>query len=240
MLAAGLTATAQSNYHNQSTWLSLNNDAALYKKYALHFEGHFRMVHTAGTRMQMFIIRPGITYFLRPKTMLTTGVGWLYHYPYGARAAAFPFLERQVFQQINSAHKLGKLTLVHRGRFEQRWLNVMQASPQGGDPEVLDLSFQPRLRYRALVFVPLGKQPSSLRLLAGNEVFLNFVPPSYDPAFLQNRAMMGLMRPFKGGHFVSMNYIHQFLRQPAAQYNYNNHTLQLLVVINKRPKEVEG
>lgn len=114
--------------------------------------------------------------------------GWAYLRTFANEEAGTPFAvwDHRAWQMVQLTHGLGRVTLVHRGRLEQRFFRADAAS---GVPDWL---FAWRTRYQLRGTLPLGDARSPVYAIASQELFVPFGPHEGRPAVDQSRTGIGL------------------------------------------------
>ena len=112
--------------------------------------------------------------------------------------------EHRIFQQFTSKQKIGSMSLSHRYRFEQRFVEA---------------DFKMRLRYFLALKIPLIKMrtlPSKLYVSAYNEVFLNTESSVFD----RNRVYAGLGYQLHKNVRIEAGYMNQLFENSSRdQFN---------------------
>jgi hypothetical protein len=116
-------------------------------------------------------MRIGIDYTFNPNLTVTAGYGWIVTFPYGDQPVLTDYNEHRIWQQLNLKNKIESkfrtIDIQHRYRLEQRFIeNYIRNST--GDIVKADNVFRQRVRYRALVLIPLTK-----KTMQDNTLFLN-------------------------------------------------------------------
>ncbi|WP_285010247.1 DUF2490 domain-containing protein [Pedobacter faecalis] len=221
LCAFSLTAVSQTVNQN-SGWLFLLNSTKLNDNWGLHFDAQFRS-QNEWDGVRNILIRPGLTYFINPKADVT--LGYLYT-PTFTKIAGAPDLtltEHRIWEQFIYKHKISKISVSHRFRLEQRFIE------RNGQDDL----FSQRGRYFVRFMLPLQEGAQSFTkgpfVALQNEVFLNLQNKNelnghvYD----QNRAYIA------GGYRISpkldieAGYMNQAVNGAAA--NTSNHIVQLAV-----------
>lgn len=149
--------------------------------WAIHGEAQFRNNNILGDFEQM-LVRTGLQYnlksgqasFLAGYASVTTGI---------PGEATETFHENRIYQEVILRHKVGRIGLMHRYRYEQRWIE--------------DLDIRTRFRYALFVNVPLNKKDLAERgswyVQAYDEIFINGEKPMENSQFFdRNRFYVGL------------------------------------------------
>ena len=106
---------------------------------------------------QQSLLRFGLEYEINPKVSVMGGYAWIKTFPYGTQPILHEFNEHRMFEQVNLKDKAGRLEVQHRYRIEQRILEQYALNSSGNVVQV-DPVFRNRIRYRALVMLPLSRK----------------------------------------------------------------------------------
>lgn len=155
------------------------------------------------TDTDQLLIRTGLGYNLSRADNVHLGIAYLYSEPYIAGTSnKSTTQELRIYQQYTHRQPLGALALLHRGRFEQRFL---------------DNNFSLRLRYYLSANLALNSQQiagGTWYISAFNEVFLNTVPDYFD----RNRIFGGVGYCFSKVLRTELGFMNQ--TTSAASKNY--------------------
>lgn len=180
---------------NLGNWLIYIGNKKLDTKWNLHHEVQYRNYNAIGD-LEQLLLRTGIGYtFNENKGNLLLGYGYILSENYvGDTEEKISVNEHRIFQQFTSKQDLGLLTLQHRYRFEQRFVED---------------DFKMRFRYFLGVQLPLGQKqesPSKWYLSAYNEIFLNTETAIFD----RNRLYGGLGYRLSAAIRLEAGYMNQF------------------------------
>lgn len=180
---------------NLGNWLIYIGNNKLDTKWNLHHEVQYRNYNAIGD-LEQLLLRTGIGYtFNENKGNLLLGYGYILSENYvGDTEEKISVNEHRIFQQFISKQDLGLLTLQHRYRFEQRFVED---------------DFKMRFRYFLGVQLPLGQKqesPSKWYLSAYNEIFLNTETAIFD----RNRLYGGLGYRLSAAIRIEAGYMNQF------------------------------
>lgn len=215
---------------NHHAWYMYFGDHKLTDHWGLHTEAQFRRASLL-SKPQQLLLRGGVNYTLASGPMLTAGYCFVKTYPYGDYPAKTASIEHRVYEQLQLAQPLGRITLLHRYRLEQRWVH-----PVGNNPAL----YFNRARYLLKATLPLmgaTLEPRELFLAAYDEVFLGFGRNVNRNLFDQNRAYLALGYKISPQASLEAGYLNQRVQQrnplPTGESVLeNNHTLQLGLTYN--------
>ena len=173
-------------------WFSLANNIKVHKRLSLLVEGQFRFAGQFEP-MQFQFRTGGEIHINKNLSVMPLGYVYTWNPTYGKQPAKYVNNEHRIYQQVSYKHKMGKVHLSHRGRFEERYIQVH--TTENGDiiNHGYDLLLN-RFRYRLMANVPFKGTE-----IAPKTVFASF----YDEVFVewgkvvvhhvdQNRAFAGL------------------------------------------------
>ena len=168
-------ATAQSS--DFGNWLIYIGNKKVNSKWNIHNEVQYRN-YDAISDLEQLLLRTGVGYNLSENNHnVLLGYGYIISQNYIADTQEkIEVNEHRIFQQFTSKQNIGSVSLSHRYRFEQRFV---------------ESDFKLRLRYFLGLKVPLIKTealPAKLYVSAYNEVFLNTESSVFD----RNRVYAGL------------------------------------------------
>jgi hypothetical protein len=194
--------------HNTIGWFSTTITPAISKKLSLHAEYQWRRDNVVKD-WQQSLLRVGVNYKIHPQVTLHAGYGWIETFPYGKYTlASVPrrFPEHRVYEQVVVTANVGKASLLHRFRLEQRWLG-RYASINTVRPSYVFLN---RLRYMPRLDIPLGEKWYTAFY---DEIFIGFGRNVGENVFDQNRVSILI------GYKANRNF--------RAEAGFLNQTVQL-------------
>jgi len=196
-------ATAQSS--DFGNWLIYIGSKKVNSKWNIHNEVQYRNYDAVGD-LEQLLLRTGVGYNLSENNHnLLLGYGYILSQNHVADAQEkIDVNEHRIFQQFTSKQKIGKVSLSHRYRFEQRFVEA---------------DFKLRLRYFLAFKVPLIKTeavPVKLYVSAYNEVFLNTESSVFD----RNRVYGGLGYQLHKNVRIEAGYMSQLFENSSRdQFN---------------------
>jgi hypothetical protein len=194
-LLAGLASTASAQSSDLGTWWIYFGNLKIGERFDWHHEIQYRNYNVAGD-LEQLLIRTGIGYNLSENNNnLLLGYGYILSQNYLDSENKDNVNEHRIFQQYITRQSFGRVKLLHRYRFEQRWIE--------GD-------FRMRARYFLLFNIALSKPDmldNTLYLSAYNEIFLNLSESVFD----RNRIYGGLGYKFNDHVRVELSYMTQVL-----------------------------
>ncbi len=191
LLLSPFACQAQSS--DFGNWLIYFGNKDLGARWNLHHEVQYRNYDFVGD-LEQLLLRTGIGYDLTENLNILQGYGYILskNYPVGGGDKS-SVQEHRLYQQVITRQQVGRLTLQHRYRFEERFIE--------GD-------FNFRFRYFLAVNVPLGsiRDTNSFYLSAYNEVFITATRSPFD----RNRLYGGLGYQLRPGLRFEVGYMNQF------------------------------
>lgn len=185
-------STAQDS--NLGNWLIYIGNKKLNNKWNIHNEVQYRNYNAVGD-LEQLLLRTGLGYNITENNNILLGYGYILSENYiGETEDKVSVNEHRVFQQFTTKHKVGKIGLSYRYRFEQRFVED---------------DFKMRLRYFLGVKVPLQyrkDEKNPLYFSVYNEVFLNMESSVFD----RNRVYAGLGYTFSKALRLELGYMNQF------------------------------
>ena len=183
---------------------------------------------------QQSLLRLGLEYEINPKVSVMGGYAWIKTFPYGTQPILHEFNEHRMFEQVNLKDKAGRLEVQHRNIIEQRFLEQYALNSSGNVVQV-DPVFRNRIRYRALVMLPLSRKTmgdQTLFLSINNELFVGFGKGIAKNPIEQNRFITALGWRFNAQTNVQVGYLNQFIFKSNAIDMERNHSLWISMVYN--------
>ncbi len=176
-------------------WLIYIGNKQLNEKWNWHHEVQYRNYDAVGD-LEQLLLRTGFGYtFNESKSNVLLGYGYILSENYvGQSDEKISVNEHRIFQQFITKQQLSQVSLQHRYRFEQRFVED---------------DFKMRFRYFLGINIPLqykedAKNP--LYLSAYNEIFLNTESAIFD----RNRLYGGLGYKFSEHVKLELGYMNQF------------------------------
>ena len=186
MALISLSAASQEN--GLGNWLIYIGSKQLNSKWNLHHEIQYRNYNTLGD-LEQLLIRTGLGYDIGSKSNILLGYGYINSENFTGDANDQTTVEEhRIFQQFITKQTIGSVSLQHRYRFEQRFI---------------ESDFKTRFRYFLGINLPL-KNPKYY-LSAYNEIFLNGKSNVFD----RNRVYGGLGYKISKGVKLELGYMSQ-------------------------------
>ena len=188
LLASSTRAAAQAAVEAEPTvWLTYAGEHAITPGgTALVLDAHVRRGDALAEWRQL-LLRTGLSRGLGGRVRVAGG--WAYLRTFGGDQAGTPYAvwDHRAWQMVQLSHGIGRVSLVHRARLEQRFFRADPAVASG------DWSFAWRGRVQARATTPLpGALASRMYAVASGELFAPFGPHDGAPEVDQSRLNVGL------------------------------------------------
>ena len=197
-----IAAAQSSDFGN---WLIYIGNKKVNSKWNIHNEVQYRNYDAIGD-LEQLLLRTGLGYNLSENNHnLLLGYGYILSQNYITDTQnKMDVNEHRIFQQFTSKQNVGSVSLSHRYRFEQRFV---------------ESDFKMRLRYFLAFKVPIIKtetSPTKFYLSAYNEVFLNTESNVFD----RNRVYGGLGYQLNKKVRIEAGYMNQLFENSSRdQFN---------------------
>jgi hypothetical protein len=181
-------------------WVPLQARIKLNDRFRLWVEAQQRM---GGNGMRQEILRSAIGYYPKPYWGLYLGYGW--------QPKFNDFVnENRAYQESLFDNYLGKLRIMNRTRFEQRFIEDVQGVSL-------------RLRHQLRLVHPLWNSKHWF-IAAQEEPFVNFNSPTNGPVggFDQNRAYAGIRYQMTKSVAFELGYMNQYINKPSGEENVSS------------------
>lgn len=188
---------------------------------------------------QQVLPRVGINYHFKNNIIFTAGYAYLWTYPYGEQPIPLDEqrYEHRPWQQVTLLQDAGKVSIQHRYRLEQRFLeNWSEPNEITGLRQIEDgFELQNRMRYRFLATLPITKDLDGKQKLFAtvyNEIFINFGSNIGFNLFDQNRIGTTLGYQFSKDFNLQLGYMNQAIQKANGRQVENNHALTAFLTFN--------
>jgi len=204
-------------------WFSLASSIKIHNRVSLIADGQFR--YTQSFDPMQFQARTGIDFHLNKHLSVLAGYVYTWNPKYGKQPAAFVNNEHRIYEQLNYKHSVGKFTLSHRIRIEQRYIQVHSVD-QGGI--IYDNGYSMHVnrgRYRFNAVVPIKREKldaKSFFLNVYDEVFISWGSPITFHEPDQNRIFIGSGYQFTKLVNIQVGAIYQMLIKANGAKQENN------------------
>lgn len=183
------TIAQDSNFGN---WMIYFGNKQLSSKWNLHHEVQYRNYNAIGD-LEQLLLRTGLGYNLTDNTNILMGYGYILSENYIANTdEKVQVNEHRIYQQLITKQTFKKISIQHRYRFEQRFVED---------------DFKLRFRYFLGVNMPLSKKETNKWYLSAyNELFINTESSVFD----RNRLYGGFGYKISDAIRMELGYMNQF------------------------------
>ncbi len=203
-----VTEAQHTTRHYNILWVSYNNTFHLSNKWSLVNDVQVRTINWANDQL-LYAGRSGISYNINKKITVTAGFA-LFRTAQNSGKELFFKNEWRPWEEVSYNLKLNnKTTLFQRLRTEQRFLQQT-----ANNQKTKNYQYIFRLRYRFEWQFPL--KINTIKLLAGNEFFVNPVYLNNILFFDQNRTFAGLNFKLSSHSVLQSQYIKIFQWRSTA------------------------
>jgi len=187
-----------------------------------------------GADPQQVEYRLGVQRMLRSGARLAFGGTYIWSSPYGPFPSRVAFPEYRTWEQATVDQRVGALSLTHRYRLEQRWVQRPLFTPAGAR-DGSDATFALRGRYQVRATLPLTRTAArhSLYAAVAEEPFLAFGPHTPINVLEQNRLYGGAGVRWSPTLRTELGYLNQIILRADGRQVEQNHTLQVTLGITR-------
>jgi hypothetical protein len=196
-------------------------------------EGQFRFAQALDP-MQFQFRTAAEVHLTRDLSIVPIGYVYTWNPQYGKQPNKFVNDEHRFWQQVSFKHTTGRFHISHRGRLEQRHIEVHSVN----NGEVVYEGFKRhsnRVRYRLMVNVPFGKKEMLPKTVFGsfyNEVFVSWGRQITYHKPDQNRVFVGVGYQATKDFQVTSGVLYQMLIKANGAMQENNIGLQVAMQYN--------
>ncbi|MFV5702243.1 DUF2490 domain-containing protein [Flavobacterium sp. XS2P12] len=164
-----VVANTNAQKSDVGNWFAYLGNQKINDRWNFHNEVQYRNFNFAGD-LEQLLIRTGLGYNLSENNNnVLLGYAYIHSEPYIAGTDDKSQTdEHRIFQQFITKQQFGRVSILHRYRFEQRFLQD---------------DFKMRLRYSLLLNIPINKkvmEKNAVYASLSNEVFINTQQNHYD------------------------------------------------------------
>lgn len=226
LLFLSTSAFAQKNIlSSNQVWIQSYHEARVSSDWVVLLDGGFRWRDGFDDKLA-YIVRAGLGYHLSPNLRVSAGFAHLGVYG-GEKVVRYEYRPHQEFLLKD---KLGRISISHRFRLEERFFKDVAL-----DPVTTEFNF--RFRYAVMLGIPLvnlsSKDPDrKLVLNIGDEIFLNAGKETSHRIFDQNRLIISPTLYWDKDLSVALTYNSQFASTPAVDAFLQSHIIWLQIRYN--------
>lgn len=206
---------AQTSEHRN--WVTLNINQKINENFNVASDIQYRTYEDLD-QLNQLLIRAGIGYNLNSNNNLLLGYAYVLTRNPIEENDFTTFSENRFYQQFNTKHKIDRINLNHRFRFEERLMKD-------------DIFY--RFRYQFTATLPLNNSTLSKNTFfvkAANELFLNAIKTNN---FDRNRLNLGVGYVINSNYTVEAGYMKQHVQH--AQTDHLTLGVTLNNIITKKP-----
>ena len=206
--------------HNFKAWYTYAANLKIGDKLSINGSANFRRYGWIKEANQ-FLSGVGANYKLLEKVEIGGGFGFMRSYPERGELGQFTFNEYRSWGQVGLKQNAGRVSLHHRYRLEQRWVEQHQFPDH-------TYNFLNRVRYRLQLKIPFAKpsvEHNNFFISVYDEIFMQF-GKNAPQIFNQNRFSVS------GGYQVSKNFDIQLGYLNLSVESKSDHILQLTIKHN--------
>ena len=192
LLVLALPQKGKAQDSELGNWLIFFGNKQINSKFNWHHEVQYRNYDFIGD-LEQLLLRTGLGYNLTDNVNVLLGYGFIHSENY-VDDQKVNVDEHRIYQQVIAKQKAGRVSLQHRYRYEQRWVE--------GD-------FRQRFRYFLALNVPLNNPEvtdKTIYVSAYNEIFLNVGDNVFDRDRLYGGMGYKLNKTFR----FEVGYMNQF------------------------------
>jgi len=223
LIATPLHGQIRQKADNFNAWFSNYGEIEISDKWGALYDFSMRR---SGPVSEMYaaFARGAVTYALNPAMRLAWGISRSETWPYGEVPIAYRTPERRMFEQLQLSQSVGRVSISHRYRLEQRW----QGRKEPPSEDVKNWIRLSRFRYQLRATVPLqGKTLDNHEwyFTGADELFIGFGSNVQYNTFDQNRAALSLGYRFNKSFRFETGYMEQLSLKSSGKQLEDNHTV---------------
>jgi hypothetical protein len=213
----------------EQIWLAYFNQTRFSKRWGMWLDMHLRTEDNFTDSLSLWMIRPGLTYYVDDKTKITVGYTYAHHAP-GDNHPATYMPEHRIWQQIQWHTNYRKLRTMQWVRLEERFRRKTS-----GEELVPGYNFNWRLRYNFMLQGPVNRKAytkGGITWVFNDELHVNFGEEIVYNYFDQNRLFLGFHFFFSDQSWLQAGYMNLF-QQLSSGSNYRMlHTARVVFFQN--------
>ena len=229
------TSFSQEVYGKPNIWFFQLTNFDICKKVSLGNELHMRFDNYFGDKQQ-FLFRPFVDYKFKENVIFSAGYTLIRTYPYSKYPVVATTPENNIWEQVTLKQQFNKLTILHRYRYEQRWMGNLQYKASENDYTVSDYTFGHRFRYRITFMYNFHKKWFAHIF---DELWVKADKKFRSGSFDRNWVYAGLGYNVTEFLNVQLAYLHQFVPKSSSLLE-RHHGLQVSAVLHLKSKKAKG
>lgn len=215
----------------QQVWMGYFNQTRLSNKWGTWFDVQLRTKDDFFNGLSQYIIRPGITYYVKDAIKLTAAYAYIKYLPADNHSqVAQP--EHRPWQQVQWHTRYGKNRTTQSIRLEERYRRKILNDSTLGE----GYNFNFRMRYNFLWQIPLIANNEIKRgdftFIVNNEILINFGRQIVYNYFDQNRFFAGFGYHFNSHDNLQFGYMNIFQQFATGNRYRSNHVARIFYFHN--------
>ena len=203
-------------------WVAFISSFQLNEKWNLLADVHYRRTDFLN-KPGFFVARVSPEYKFKSGLKLAAGYANLLSAPTNPGLNTWAD-EHRIFQQLIYPSSIGKISLLHRIRNEQRWRQIMDTK---NDAWTGEYAFTNRVRYLLSLNIPINHSEKHPAFILADEILVHFGKSITYNTFDQNRIFVGYRQNISKKRAFDVGYMRIFQqKQSGFQYDLN-HTIRL-------------
>ena len=228
-LLCGQVAKKKEVNQQVQTWVSLNTVTKFAEHWGVAADVHIRENELFESN-NFYLLRGGVSYIPNSSVSITGGYAHMWLAPTKEGWSTYSD-ENRLYEQVQLATKVGKVSILQRLRNEQRWQEKM-----ANDEPTGELRFTDRIRYLASFTIPVFTDKKMPSLVVSDELLIQFGKEAVYNTFDQNRLFVGIRQTITPKLSYDFGYMNVY-QQKYSGYQYDmNHTIRLFFYLNTNIK----
>lgn len=217
----------------KQTWVSLNTLTKFSKHWGVVVDVHVREDEFFKDN-SFYFLRGGLNYIPNDNVSIIGGYAHLWLAPSNPDWDTYSD-ENRIYEQVQFNSKVGKVSILHRVRNEQRWQEkIVNDRPTGEN------RFTNRVRYLLSLKIPVFQDVKAPALVVSDEILIHFGQEVVYNTFDQNRLFVGIKQSISPQLSFDFGYMNVY-QQKYSGYEYDmTHTLRLFFYLNTSTKDVKA
>jgi Protein of unknown function (DUF2490) len=208
---------------NWNSWYTVSGEVPFGARWGAMFDASLRRSGPLDQRQAAFL-RGGLSYEISPAVRVAAGANLAETWPYGKLPVAYEYPERRTWQQLLLLQAVGRVSLIHRYRLEQRWQGRRGADTT--DHRIDHWLRTSRARYQIRATLPLHGSTVAIHqpyLTAFEEIFVSFGANVKNNVFDQNRTSAAIGWRFSSAWRGEVGFLEQLsLKSDGLAVEANN------------------
>jgi hypothetical protein len=207
-------------------WVNAALEAPITQRTSISLDGSSRFAGVEHA-LQTLLVRPGIQHQLTDGVRVSAGYAYLASIPLPSQPSGSPVREHRSWQQALVSHTLGRFSIGHRYRLEQRWSHSLLKAEAQSERIPGPTSYQNRSRYLLRAATPLPAvtwRGRALTIQAWGELLGALGGPTQSATLVQDRVGAGVGIPLSAETRLEVSYLRLHNIHQSRATNEVNHT----------------